>query len=77
MPKEIGDMQDYVYMQWLMLQQEKPEDFVIATGTMITVRRFIELCANKLGWNKNSQKGIIWEGSGLDEVGRRADTTKK
>ena len=72
--RDWGHARDYVYMQWLMLQQEKPEDFVIATGTMITVRRFIELCANKLGWNKNSQKGIIWEGSGLDEVGRRADT---
>ena len=40
-------------MQWLMLQQEKPEDFVIATGRMETVRKFIELCAKKLEWNKN------------------------
>ena len=37
------------------------------------LRSFIELCANKLGWNKNSSQGIIWEGAGLKEIGRRAD----
>ena len=41
-------------MQWLMLQQKEPEDFVIATGRMVTVREFIELCAKELGWNKNN-----------------------
>ena len=58
-----------------MLQQEKAEDFVIATGKMITVRKFIELCALKLGWNryKEGKVGIIWEVEGLDEIGRRAD----
>ena len=71
--RDWGHAKDYVYMQWLMLQQEKPEDFVIATGRMITVRSFIELSANKLGWNKNSKRGIIWEGTGLNEIGRRAD----
>ena len=59
-----------------MLQQDKPEDFVIATGRMETVRSFIELCANKLGWNKNSDNGILWEGTGLNEIGRRADNGK-
>ena len=73
--RDWGHAKDYVEMQWLMLQQEKPEDFVIATGKMITVRKFIELCALKLGWNNEiKSQGIIWEGSGLNEVGRRADT---
>ena len=71
--RDWGHAKDYVYMQWLMLQQDKPEDFVISTGRMESVRSFIELCANKLGWNKNSRKGIIWEGTGLKEIGRRAD----
>ena len=61
-------------MQWLMLQQEFPEDFVISTGKMITVREFVELCALELGWNDKGVNGIIWEGEGIDEVGKRADT---
>tara|TARA_B100000212_G_scaffold54060_1_gene35590 strand:- start:2203 stop:3321 length:1119 start_codon:yes stop_codon:yes gene_type:complete len=73
--RDWGHAKDYVYMQWLMLQQEKPEDFVIATGEMRSVREFIELCAIELGWNKKEGgKGIIWESSGLDEIGKRADT---
>ena len=72
--RDWGHAKDYVYMQWLMLQQEKPEDFVISTGNMITVRKFIEECALNLGWDsKNKGKGIIWEGEGLDEIGKRAD----
>ena len=58
-----------------MLQQEKPEDFVIATGVTKTVRQFIEICAKKLKWhNKDGESAIIWEGDGLNEIGRRADT---
>ncbi len=73
--RDWGHAKDYVYMQWLMLQKENPEDFVIATGEMVTVRRFIELCAQRLGWNTDeNSNGIIWEGKGLDEVGKRADT---
>ena len=74
--RDWGHARDYVYMQWLMLQQEKPKDYVIATGKMISVRKFIELCANKLGWNKKNlnKQGIIWEGTGLEELGKRADT---
>ena len=73
--RDWGHARDYVYMQWLMLQQEKPDDYVIATGKMVSVREFIELCARKLGWNKNhNEPAIIWEGNGIDEVGRRADT---
>ena len=56
-------------MQWRMLQQQTPEDFVIATGRQESVRRFIELTAEQLGWG-----AIQWEGSGVDEVGRRSDT---
>ena len=73
--RDWGHAKDYVYIQWLMLQQEKPEDFVIASGQMKSVREFIEMCALELGWNKeNGEKGIIWKNSGLDEVGIRADT---
>ena len=58
----------------MMLQMENPEDFVIATGRTESVRKFIELSANSLGWNKNNKsKSIIWEGSGIHEIGRRSD----
>ncbi len=73
--RDWGHAKDYVEMQWRMLQQKTPEDFVIATGKQISVRRFIELAANKLGWNKNkNSEGIIWSGDGVEEVGKRADT---
>ena len=58
-----------------MLQQDIPDDYVIATGKMVSVREFIELCGKKLGWNKNhNEPAIIWEGYGINEIGRRADT---
>ena len=64
-------------MQWLMLQQEKPEDFVIATGITKTVRDFIELCAKELNWDIDKKvPGIIWEGDGINEIGRRQDTNE-
>jgi len=73
--RDWGHARDYVEMQWLMLQQEKPEDFVIATGRMETVRKFIEICAEKIGWNNGLKTPpIIWEGEGVNEVGRRPDT---
>ena len=73
--RDWGHAKDYVYMQWLMLQQEEPQDYVIATGQMTSVREFIELSAIELGWNKvKGGKGIIWENSGIDEIGKRADT---
>ena len=73
--RDWGYAKDYVEMQWLMLQQDKPKDYVISTGRTETVRKFVEISANKLGWgNKNNGKGIIWEGEGTDEVGKRADT---
>ena len=75
--RDWGHAKDYVEMQWRMLQQDHPSDFVIATGRQESVRRFVELSANALGWNrKNHKNGIIWEGDGLDEVGKRADTGK-
>ena len=67
--RDWGHARDYVEMQWRMLQQEEPEDFVIATGRQETVRRFIELAAEKIGWG-----GIRWEGQGLEELGQRIDT---
>ena len=72
--RDWGHARDYVEMQWRMLQQENPEDYVIATGKQISVRDFIELTARALGWfNSNFKKAIIWEGSGINEVGKRAD----
>ena len=69
--RDWGHARDYVEMQWLMLQQEQPEDFVIATGRQESVRRFIELTAQELGWG-----GIEWSGKGLQETGKRADTSE-
>lgn len=53
---------------WLMLQQEKPEDFVIASGEMHSVREFVEAAFQHIG------KEIIWEGQGTDEVGKEKET---
>ena len=77
--RDWGHAKDYVEMQWLMLQQEIPEDYVIATGRMETVRKFIEISAKFLGWGNSSSSNnnaIIWEGQGLEEIGRRSDTNK-
>ncbi len=75
--RDWGHARDYVEMQWRMLQQDKPSDYVIATGRQESVRKFIELSAKAVGWNKNdNETGIIWEGEGLDEVGIRADNGK-
>ena len=67
--RDWGHARDYVEMQWRMLQQDEPEDFVIATGRQESVRRFIEISAKALGWGE-----MKWEGKGLEEVGRRTDT---
>ena len=75
--RDWGHAKDYVEIQWLMLQQKQPEDYVIATGRTETVRRFIEISAEKLKWNgEDNGPGIIWEGSGLNEIGRRADNNQ-
>jgi GDPmannose 4,6-dehydratase len=72
--RDWGHAKDFVEMQWRMLQQESPEDYVIATGKQISVRDFVELTGKELGWyDKKLRKAIIWEGSGINEIGRRAD----
>jgi GDPmannose 4,6-dehydratase len=61
--RDWGHAKDYVEMQWLMLQQEQPEDFVIATGVQYSVRNFIDAAASVLGMK------IRWEGQGVNEQG--------
>ncbi len=61
--RDWGHARDYVEMQWLILQQDKPEDYVIATGEQHSVREFVEMAAKELGMQ------LTWKGSGVDEVG--------
>jgi len=61
--RDWGHARDYVEMQWLMLQQEVAEDFVIATGKQYSVRDFINLAAKEMDMK------IVWEGVGIDEKG--------
>jgi GDPmannose 4,6-dehydratase len=61
--RDWGHARDYVAMQWLMLQQDTPEDYVIATGKQHSVRQFVEHAAAELGI------GIEWRGQGVDETG--------
>ncbi len=61
--RDWGHARDYVEAQWLMLQQEAPHDFVIATGTQHSVREFVDAAAQELGMS------IDWRGVGVDEVG--------
>ena len=61
--RDWGHARDYVQMQWLMLQQDEPEDFVIATGVQASVRQFVEYAARELGI------GVAFEGEGEREVG--------
>ena len=61
--RDWGHAKDYVRMQWMMLQQDQAEDFVIATGVQYSVRQFIEWSAKELGIS------LRFEGSGVDEVG--------
>jgi len=61
--RDWGHAKDYIEMQWLMLQQEKPEDFVIATGQQYSVRDFVNIAAEELGIT------VRWEGTGVEEKG--------
>jgi GDPmannose 4,6-dehydratase len=61
--RDWGHARDYVEMQWLMLQQEQAEDYVIATGRQHSVRHFVEVAARELGME------IAWQGSGVNERG--------
>jgi len=68
--RDWGHAKDYVEMQWLMLQQEKPEDFVIATGIQYSVRDFVNAAALELGIH------MRWEGQGVGEKGYDVSTGK-
>ena len=61
--RDWGHAKDYVKMQWLMLQQDKPEEYVIATGEQYSVREFVNFSAHELGIN------ITWKGKGVNEKG--------
>ena len=61
--RDWGHARDYVEMQWLMLQQDKPDDFVIASGVQHSVREFVEEASAELGIH------LRWEGQGVDEIG--------
>ena len=66
--RDWGHAKDYVEMQWLMLQQDEPDDFCIATGLQFSVRDFVNFAWSHLG------KTIRWEGEGIDEKGYDSET---
>ena len=66
--RDWGHAKDYIEAMWLMLQQETPEDYVIATGEQHTVREFVNISGKYLGFD------IEWEGEGFKEVGKNAET---
>ena len=69
--RDWGHARDFVEAQWLILQQDSPEDYVIATGEQYSVRQFIEHSVNHLGIR------IGWEGKGIDEVGRVVENSEE
>ena len=68
--RDWGYAEDYVNAMWLVLQQEEPEDYVIATGESHSVREFVEKAFQEIGIK------IVWEGSGADETGKDSETGK-
>ena len=68
--RDWGFAGDYVEAMWLMLQQEKAQDYVIATGETHTVREFVEFAFKEAGMD------LVWEGSGIDEVGKDIRTNR-
>lgn len=68
--RDWGHSKDYVYAMWLMLQQDKADDYVIATNETRTVREFVEIAFSKVGID------VEWSGSGVDEVGKDKATGK-
>ena len=68
--RDWGYAKEYVEGMWLMLQQDEPDDFVLATGKMYTVREFVEKSARHVGYE------IVWKGEGVDEKGYDATTGK-
>ena len=69
--RDWGHARDYVQGMWLMLQQEEPDDYVLATGEAHSVRQFVELAFAQTGVD------IVWSGEGQDECGLDADTGVK
>jgi GDPmannose 4,6-dehydratase len=69
--RDWGHAKDFVEAMWLMLQQDEPEDFVIATGTQYSVREFVEESASYFGMQ------ITWRGDGLNEIGYDIFTGKE
>ena len=68
--RDWGHARDYIEAQWLMLQQDEPEDFVIASGKQYSVRDFVNAAANELGIK------LRWEGEGVEEIGKVDDRSK-
>ena len=68
--RDWGHARDYVEAQWMMLQQDQPEDYVIATGKQHSVRDFVTAAASEIGIT------MEWQGSGADEVGIVADISR-
>ena len=68
--RDWGHTRDYVEMMWMMLQQKKPQDFVISTGESRTVRDFVNAAGKALDMN------IVWSGKGLNEIGKDKNTGK-
>ena len=68
--RDWGHSADYVYGMWLMLQQDEPNDYVLSTGVTRTVREFVEVAFKKVNID------IVWEGTGINEIGKDANTNK-
>lgn len=68
--RDWGHAKDYVHAMWLMLQQEKPDDYVVATGETHTVRSFVETAFNEVGIK------IEWQGNGVEEIGINRENGK-
>ncbi len=68
--RDWGHAKDFVYAQWLMLQQDKPQDYVIATGETHTVREFVEVAFKEINVD------IEWQGTGVNEKGVNSKTGK-
>ncbi len=66
--RDWGHAKDYIEGMWLMLQQDTPDDYVLATGKTYTVRHFVNLAFNRVGIE------LIWEGTGVDEKGKNKET---
>ena len=69
--RDWGHAKDYTEMQWRILQQKKPKDYIIATGHAYSVKQFVEIASNYLGMK------IFWSGKGLNEIGYIKKNGKK